>query len=186
MWMETHPTSHQNPTTRCNSCMVRLQEQQRQEAEIRKSNMAQVVILSARHDGHRDDLGTESKRAHSAESSQPQVKKIYAYNCPTCNALLQSSVYTGKVNMQHKSPDGKVCLRQFRVSCGQVGAAYSYCFDHAKCSKHSEDSYGVSRNHLPEIVDCKKCGKRFRVPNDAMRWKSTCPNGCRKKQAVQD
>ena len=134
------------------------------------------------HTGHNERPDDQS----TSEKEEPRIKKTYAYNCPTCKTLLQSSVYTGKVNMKHESPHGKDCPRQFQVSCGQICAEYAYCFDHAKCPKHSADSYGVSRSNLPEIVECKKCGKRFRVPKDATRWKSTCPKGCRKQDAVQD
>ena len=126
------------------------------------------------------------KKQTTSQKEEPRSEKMYTYNCPTCKAVLQSAVYTGNVNMKHKSPQGKDCSRQFRVSCGQICAEYSYCFDHAKCPKHSADSYGVSRSTLPNIVECKKCGQQFRVPKNATRWKSTCPKGCRKQHAVQD
>ena len=134
------------------------------------------------HPGQNEQQDAQS----TSTKEEPRVKKMYAYNCPTCKAVLQSAVYTGTVNMKHKSPQGKDCPRQFRVSCGQICAEYSYCFDHAKCPKHSADSYGVSKSMLPEKVDCKKCGQHFRVPKDATRWKSTCAKGCRKQYAVED
>jgi len=43
MWMEANPASNQDATTRCDSCMLLLQERLRQEEAMRKSNMAQVV-----------------------------------------------------------------------------------------------------------------------------------------------
>ena len=124
--------------------------------------------------------------ASRREFSRPNLFRSIFFGSVRRKAVLQSAIYTGNVNMKHKSPHGKDCSRQFRVSCGQICAEYSYCFDHAKCPKHSADSYGVSRSNLPEIVECKKCGQRFRVPKESTRWKSTCPKGCRKQDAVQD
>jgi hypothetical protein len=48
MWTDAHPTSRPNATTRCDSCMALLEEQRRHKEEIRKSNMAQVVVLDSR------------------------------------------------------------------------------------------------------------------------------------------
>ena len=50
MWMRAHPTSNPDRTTRCNACMVLEQARQREEEGIRRSNMAQVVVLSAERD----------------------------------------------------------------------------------------------------------------------------------------
>ena len=179
MWMKTSPNSNQDPTTHCNTCVLFLQEQQRQKEEMRKSNMSHIVVLSARAGEQKDSQLTSKDKEH-------QGKKMYAYKCPTCKTVLQSSVHTGNVQVKHKGPDGRDCSRQFHVSCGEICAAYSYCFDHAKCPKHSPDSYGVSRSNRPEIVVCKKCEKQFRVPKNAISWKSTCPKGCRKQDAVQE
>ena len=165
---------------RCDDC-VKAYEEELREQSSRTHREVQLPsgIAHPKHNEQQDTLSTSKKE-------EPRAKKMYAYKCPTCKAVLQSAVYTGKVHMKHKSPHGKDCSRQFRVSCGQICAEYSYCFDHAKCPKHSADSYGVSKSNLPELVECKKCEKQFRVPKDATRWRSTCPKGCRKQDAVQD
>ena len=56
MWMKEHPTSNPDSTTRCNSCVILLREQQEQEKEMRKQRMAQVVILSPGQNQHKDKL----------------------------------------------------------------------------------------------------------------------------------
>ena len=165
---------------RCDVC-VKAYEDELQEQSLRTHKEVQLPS-GLGHTGHK-----ELQHGHStSQKEEPRVKKMYVYNCPTCQAVLQSAVYTGNIQVKHKTPPGKDCSRQFRVSCGQVCAENSYCFDHAKCPKHSTESYGVSRSNLPEIVECKKCGQRFRVPKDATRWRSTCPKGCLQQDAVQD
>ena len=165
---------------RCDVCVKAYEEELREQSARSHREVQQPRCYEHPGDNEQPTVQSTSTKGES------QVKKMYAYNCPTCKVVLQSSVYTGKVNLKHKSPEGKDCSRQFEVSCGQICAPYSYCFDHAKCPKHSPDSYGVSRSNQPEIVVCNKCEKQFRVPKNAISWKSTCSKGCREQDAVQE
>jgi hypothetical protein len=70
MWVEDHPACNPDTTTRCNACMVLEQERKRQEEEIRRSNLAQVVVLSAERDEQPGGQGTERKRTLPAKTGQ--------------------------------------------------------------------------------------------------------------------
>ena len=77
MWMEALPLSKQDATTRCNSCTPPLREQQRQEEDLRKSNMAHVVFMSAKSVAHEDGQGHDTKTEqidqHSGEQRKPCI-----------------------------------------------------------------------------------------------------------------
>jgi hypothetical protein len=165
---------------RCDVCVKAYEAELREQSARSHRKVQQPRVYE-----HPGCDGEHALQSHSTKA-ESGVKKMYAYNCPTCTVLLHSSVYTGNVRVKHKSPEGTGCPRRFEVSCGQICTPYVFCFDHAKCPKHSADSYGVSGSNLPEAVECKKCEKRFRIPQNCISWKSACLKGCRKQNAVRD
>ena len=64
-----------NTTTRCNSCMLLLQERQRQEKELCKSNVAHIVCLSATSVAHPYGQDHETKTAQKVHREADEKTK---------------------------------------------------------------------------------------------------------------
>ena len=177
---KANPNTHQKPTTRCDSCMLLLQERQRQEEEMRKSNMAQVVVLSARQGQHQDEASLQSA-------------KKYRYSCPRCGKNIPSDVRDGCIGNDHKKCDNQtLCGFQFDVQNGIVktqstAQGYSYiCFEHSSCKSNTKKKYAVVQEELHKKngdkkrvqYRCKACGKPFNINKDTDFWTTRSPDGC--------